>query len=912
MLPSFAKLRIGGATAARTPARVGAPIPCDALDAKEGEDEDEITKRAWAYIAAHPELEDMVTLDSLAGGYEIDDHWKKHLWYGAPDGDEKIVVDLPDGWDKGPTAIIRVSPFCTDANGRKSAEYVLKGTLLASFAHQRYDPIDDRERRPFPEAYKVPGGTGRDSLVPEVGDPNYGEMLGILERFLDECQAIVVNPKMDAEDQRRLYDRSKDEVVRVYAADRWQTGQPSNPFPSWKPDHGEDSGSEAEQGYATGRLIGEAFVKAMEDLDVALFPTYALKARALDAADNVVRAWNRDTQRSVGVGVADSDNAEDEGPTFRSAYALESDSEDFDGVREYLAIHQRSRFFRAIGQTGLYELFMDAEDEFLAQQARIMSFWYTITDRSPEILEHLKSQFEVGVGSPIETWFRFEPDDSLDEESDIHLFDGGNTLRKRALTFVSDMLWKNQRPRPRGGGVGFTPNEREVTDEERIMLDAMDTRIDEIEEVVRRLERTLKTPQGVLQKPEIDRLTLKLDGLGGYFKGTPFEDALDKQGQALRLFKAGLQAHVAVYAASDSLSTPSFAQRMLAKFYSTMLAVVEAVDLDRDGALPEPANQYTMTRFFWEFVVPLREVWTAYAGKRRTIESTLDSLIEVLPDRPHALSLPPAAPAPPPPQTRDDSDDSSDDESDSLGPVRAGQPRAELIDGVMRAGQFFDGVRRLTEQELNRYATFKARVATTAQWLVTLRARLDLGRLPLDANELDAFNIRSNVEMISLDLAEMAFPSTVTFLATAVSLANAAHDFAHIVTTHHYPPLRSTNAEWLAILEAIVQLSKNRSVTSSLTGSAFVNQSTFKWFLDTVMRPVVSHYPRGDSLIVNLLETYWLPQFAPPGSGFPEASRESSESQSGSEPPTPQALIRARSSGEATPGRRRQRTGAAI
>ena len=244
MLPSFAKLRIGGATAARTPARVGAPIPCDALDAKEGEDEDEITKRAWAYIAAHPELEDMVTLDSLAGGYEIDDHWKKHLWYGAPDGAKQIVVDLPDGWDKGPTAIIRVSPFCTDANGRKSAEYVLKGTLLASFAHQRYDPIDPMHQRYNPnrpnrrsQVAALPGGVqgageapAATASCPRWATPNYGEMLGILERFLDECQAIVVNPKMDAEDQRRLYDRSKDEVVQVYAADRWQTGTAVQPL----------------------------------------------------------------------------------------------------------------------------------------------------------------------------------------------------------------------------------------------------------------------------------------------------------------------------------------------------------------------------------------------------------------------------------------------------------------------------------------------------------------------------------------------------------------------------------------------------------------------------------------------------------------------------------------------------------
>ena len=853
MLPSFSKLRIGGATGVRTPARVGVAIPCDALDAEEGEDEDEINKRVWAYIEAHPELEDMVTLDSLADGYEVDDHWAKHLWY-RDSGYDKRVVDLPDGWDKGPTAIIRVSPFCTDANGRKFAEYVLKGTLLASFAHQRYDPIDYRERRPFPEAYKVPGGTGRDSLVPEVGDPNYGEMLGILERFLDECQAIVVNPQMSYEAQRPLYDRSRDQVGRVYNSrfGVWQTGNTSNPFPSWEPaddstDEEEDE-EEEQQEEDPARRGGEPFLRAMDDLASALMPSYGMKWHALGMANNLARAWNFS-----------------------------------DRVRDYLLNDAQARFFRAIGQTGLYALFVDGDAP--AQQWRIINFWYTITGTydSSAILMHLKDEFEVGVDSPIEMWYRFAPEDDLDRE-----FDDGTTLRKRALTFVSDMLWKHSRPR---SFVGFDQNERELTDAEVRDRNEMNTTIVDIEYMVRLIENTLQTPRGVLRQIDIDRLTFKLGAVVALFKDTPFEGASAKQRQATVVFKAGLETHAAIYFANRPGQALAVAKPMLVKFYRAMLAVVEAVDEDRENRLPERANQYTVARFFWEFVVPLDKVWTAYVGERRKIEFALfNLLIEMLPERPSVQSLPAAA------------------------PERRPQTYNDVLDSIIESGEFDRFSFTLNASSQQSYDLYKARIATINQELRTLQLLVENRETWFP----DEFPLDMGVRSLVDETGVITFPNIKQFLVTAVSLVKGAYSYTILYHTEieNYPNERDRHrliGELKPLFVSLLKLIVRKAIryTHLLDDSTDVNQTSFSWFLETVMRPLDRYNAEGED-VIGTMEAFYMPQFLTPEQSNDADSDSSSDASTEDEAAAPPSLVRARSSGEATPNRRRQRIEATL
>jgi hypothetical protein len=861
MLPSFSKLRIGGATGVRTPARVGVAIPCDALDAGEGEDEGEIDKRAWAHIKAHPELEDMVTLESLADGYVVDDHWAKWLWYRAPDGDKR-VVDLPKGWHTGPTAIIRVSPFCTDANGQKFAEYVLKGTLLASFAHQRYDPVDVRELRPFPEAYQVPGGTGRDTLVPKLNDPNYGEMLGILERFLDECEGIVVNPKMPDGEQRPLYNRSRDQVGSVYDRRRggWRTGNPSNPFPSWlgTVEDGTDDSSEDEeeqqQEEDPGRRGGEPFLRAVEDLEMAFFPTDLMKAHALDAASDIARAWNRS-----------------------------------DRVRDYLLYDAQERFFRAIGQTGLYALFVNGDPS--AQQESIINFWYTITGAygSKAVLGHLKNEFGVGVDSPIEMWYRFAPEDTLDQE-----FDDGTTLRKRALTFVSDMLWEHERPRSFGG---FVQNARELTDAEVRDRNEMDTTIADIEHLVGSIESTLKTSQGVLRQIDIDRLTFKLGTVVARFKDVPFEGASAKQRRATLVFKAGLETHKAIHFANLPGQALAVAKPMLVKFHRAMLAVVEAVDEDRDGRLPERANQYTVARFFWEFIVPLDKVWTAYGGERRKIEIVLfDLLIQMLPERPGVQSLPAAAP--------------------SRRRRREGagiQTHDEIMDGIIQGGGFANFPNIQNAPSRQRYDVYKARIATVNQELRTLGVMVDAEE-PYDP---DVIPLGVDVRTLADETGEVAFPSIDQFLETAISIVRAAHTYALLYKEHiefHADILSpdflaATKLAFTSLLKRIVR--RTIRYTRFLDDNTPVNQISFGWFLEVVVGPF-----DGGEDVIDEMEAMYMPHFAPPGEDDDWDGDASTESDSESEfetgPPTPQALMRARSSGEVTPGRRRQRTDAAV
>tara|TARA_Y100000389_G_scaffold158090_1_gene159416 strand:- start:5278 stop:7884 length:2607 start_codon:yes stop_codon:yes gene_type:complete len=868
MLPSFSKLRIGGAKkAARTPARVGVAIPCDELKAQTGEDEKEVDERAWDYIVAHPELEDMVTLRSLAEGYRVENHWANHLWYLGTDGDKR-VVKLPDGWDKGPTAIIRVSPFCTDENGRKLAEYVLKGTLLAYFAHQRYAPIHQHSRNLlFPKDYLVPGGTGRDTFVPaEKSDPDYEKMRVILERFLDECEAIVVNPEMPDEAQRRLYDRGQDRLVAPVwnrIAEEWQPGNPHNPFPSWDPlGRVEDVAEEEEEEdhlelFAPGGVgrymerseMIEKFLRAMERLEIADSPTHLMKANAIEKANDLARAWNR------------SDHA-----------------------RDYLL---RERFFRAIGQTGLYALFVELDTGF---QGEIVSFWYTITEDSTDILQHLRGEFEVGVDSPIERWFRFVPDGSLDQE-----FDDGTTLRTRALTFVSDMLLKHIRHRSVSG---FLQNAHELTRAEVRNVEAMDTTIGKIEAMVRSIESAANFTQGALEQTKlepvrssefVERLVIKLNGVAERFGQLRFASIVEKQRHATRVFEAGLEAHWAIHFAYpyDQSVIPD-SEPVLQAFDLAMRAVVEAVDSDRDGGLFERANQFTLERFFWQFVVPLERVWVRMPEleRRRRLEFAVWGLLfKQWPERPGVLSLPPSTDAPP------------------------SQTHAEIMDGIIRGGKFtnFTNIQNASSQRS--YDVYKARTATVNQTLLTLKVMAGVQA----RYDRDVRSLGDDVQTLANEIGEVTFPSLDQFLETAISLAKAAHAYALLCQAHlethtdtRSPDfLAATKPAFTSLLKGIVR--RTIRYARFLDDRALVNQISFGWFLEVVVRPF-----SGSEDVIDEMEAMYMPYFALPGEGDDWDDDALTESDSETEPPTPQALTRARSSGEATPGRRRQRTGAAI
>ena len=237
----------------RQPARTGAAIPCEALDLGDvpmgltpDGIEDLYAQRAWAYISATDsegallhDVRDTFTFELLAEPYERDPNWDQLLWYWLPDGTRK-VIEVPEGWDTGPTSIMRVAPLCTNENGQRLTEYARKAVVLTYFASQRKEHPDGQNGLLYPEAYRVPGSTGREMLIPVPVDyddvpPEHDDGFFLMNRFLDECNRTFANPDAPEAERVPLYDSSKDRmVVEEVVNNRTVQRQPNSPFPSWR------------------------------------------------------------------------------------------------------------------------------------------------------------------------------------------------------------------------------------------------------------------------------------------------------------------------------------------------------------------------------------------------------------------------------------------------------------------------------------------------------------------------------------------------------------------------------------------------------------------------------------------------------------------------------------------------------
>lgn len=604
----------------RQPARTGAAIPCEALDLGDVPTgltpdgiEDLYAQRAWAYISATDsegallhDVRDTFTFELLAEPYETDANWDQLLWYWLPDGTRK-VIELPEGWDTGPTSIMRVGSLCTNENGQRVTEYARKAVVLAYFASQRKEHPDGQNGLHYPQAYRVPGSTGRELLQPVPVDydnlpPEYGDGRFLMNRFLDECNKTFANPDAPEAERVPLYDRSKDRVVAEVVGNSTVLKQPNSPFPSWK-------AGLPDRFALAATLVVAVLEKALEAMEASPVNT---AAQIKDLTDVLVevRAYWRD-----------------------------------DDIRRYLVTAEWERFWVLIGSK-LHAVFTKGDRPGL--QGKIVDFWHAITNGPDmravaQVLTVLKGTFSVAKYTPFQMWFQLAPDAVLAIPD--YYFD----RRTRALEFASDMLWSIFRPRPVVSE--FVPFSNRLIDAQLSQKRSLLEDINTIERLTEVFVDALKTPSGVPPQAEGDRLVAVLVRARSVLKDAPFENMLEKQTYAKRLFMAGLDAWVATKLQPlDGLAprpTPDIMVYVLRAFNITMKTVVEVVDLDRPGGLFEAANSESLRRYFWTFVVPLSAdaLWNRYDYKQRdVIANVIRELSNEWGPPPEQLSLPPGEP----------------------------------------------------------------------------------------------------------------------------------------------------------------------------------------------------------------------------------------------------------------------------
>ena len=205
-----------------------------------------------------PDTQDVVTFDSLADGYEPDQaQWNAHFWFwsGGPKVinkplpidsgtmpnpaewvDQYKVLGVPAHWaTAGPDAIIQVAPSKSGMPG----EFAHKGALLLQFAMQRRNEpngvvVKDAENKSvklqYPDAYRGPGGTGRDLFVPLLTDTNteaYMQMREIRDTFLKECEELETLVNGESVEGVKFYSTDKDELIERHGKSKQR-----NPFPT--------------------------------------------------------------------------------------------------------------------------------------------------------------------------------------------------------------------------------------------------------------------------------------------------------------------------------------------------------------------------------------------------------------------------------------------------------------------------------------------------------------------------------------------------------------------------------------------------------------------------------------------------------------------------------------------------------
>ena len=829
----------------RQPARTGAPVPCAALDLgavpTEGltpdQIEDRYAQRAWEYISAKDsqgallhDVRDSFTFELLAEPYEADENWQRQLWYWHSDGTQRIAT-LPPEWITGPTSIMRVAPLCTDENGRKLTEYARKAMVLAYFASQRKEHPEGQDGLLYPEAYRVPGATGRELLIPVPVDyddlpPEYDDGLFLMDRFLNECNGKFANPDAPEAERVPLYDRTRDRVVERVVNNRTVQKQPNSPFPSWK-------ASVADRLALAATLMVSVLQKALEAMEASPVNN---GAQTKDLIDVLVEA--RDFWRD-------------------------------DDIRHYLLTAEWERLRGLIGGR-LHAVFANGDRPGL--QGNIVDFWHGITNGPDmlavaEVLAELKGAFSVAKDSPFQMWFQLAPDGALTTPD--YYFD----RRTRALEFASDMLWNIRRPRPVVSE--FVPFSNILIDAQRSQNRLLLEDVDTVERLTGVFVDALKTPPGVPPQAEMDRLIGALVRARSLLRDATFENLLEKQAIAKRLFMAGLDAWVATNLQRLNGDPPQGAEAdritgVLTTFGLSMQTAVEVVDLDRPGGLFEAANSESLRRYFWTFVVPLSAdaLWSRYDYKQRdAIANVVGELANAWGPPPAQLSLPPGEPMEEAEQrstVEDVGGEAEEETSDDL--MGSSDPEAFTAANVERlvdSMNFLPFPSTLSTYQAEAFNAFTTRVDIVEQQF----RRLAWADRMWEIDTVDG--LVPNLQALKDDFETMTFPSAFMLLKSALRVVNNVLILNEMGAPYTEREQEQVRAAFREVFEAIV----NRVNDSTTRRSDYPYFS----FLNNVVQRALWMSYMPDSSAVALALVRHLPTTEPAVEATSPSSSDSGE-----------------------------------
>lgn len=732
----------------RQSVRIDAPVPCAALELgsvqTEGlsrdQLEDRYAQRAWEYISARDsqgallrELRDPFTLELLVDNYVPDDNWQQLLWYWHPDGTRRIAP-LPDGWATGPSSIMRVAPLCTAENGQKFTEYARKAVVLAYFASQRKERPQAQNGRLYPDAYQVPGATGRDIMIPVLEDdneppPEYDEALFLMNRFLDECKGYFVNPDAPEDARIPLYDRERDAPVPMLEGDKVVLVQPLSPFSS-------SLNALRSNDAQRAQLAVNILAAAMQAMEGSPVNSEAQITNLTDALSDIRTYWKDDE------------------------------------IRHHLVNAQWERFRDLIGSR-LHDIFTNGDRP--AFQGKIVDFWHGITGGSDWravdlVLSELRSAFSVTKDSPLHTWFHLAPLHQLLD------FDYDRDRKTRTLEFVSDMLWDIRRPRPVVSE--FDPVNNTLSEAMRSQYNSLLEDINTVVALTQVFVDALKAPGGVPPQEEADRLIAVLVRARGVLREATFENLDIKLVYTRRLFMAALDAWVAAKRQPFGgvyRSPPDSIVDVLRAFNITMQTVVEVVDLDRPGGLFEPANSRSLERYFWTVVVPLSPsvLWDQFNDptRRSVIAKVIRQQSIAWGPPPEQLSLPPGEPMEEeeeegPTVVDVEEDEDGETPGDGMGPSDTEAFDTMNMERLVGSISFLPFPSTLSAYQAEAFNAFTTRIDIVEQQF----RRLTWADRMWEIDTVDG--LVPNLEALGNDFETMTFPSAFMLLKNALQIVN--------------------------------------------------------------------------------------------------------------------------------------------